>query len=79
MVMRLVTMENVHDVIAHLEDPFRGDFLEFAREAYTPEGARIAVAGAPLGLGSLAAIRSWFQEVDERRRGPISYRLGDAA
>ncbi len=60
MLLRLLTAENVGEVIAFLPAPFRSEFLEFARDTYRAGGAPVTVAGAPLPAASLEAIRGWL-------------------
>ncbi len=72
-VMRMLTVENVHEVMASLPTDFREKFVPFAREVYLPRGGERFVIGRPLPDLSLDAIRaypfgyfqgSWFEGKD---------------
>jgi hypothetical protein len=62
-VMRLLTVENVHEVMASLPADFREKFVPFAKETYLPRGERFVI-GRPLPDESFDAIRTWFEEKD---------------
>jgi len=63
-VMRILTMENVHDVMASLPEDFREKFIPFAREVYLPQGGERFVIGRSLPDLSFDAIRAWFEGKD---------------
>jgi hypothetical protein len=71
--VRLLTADNVAEVMDRLPAPFREEFLPFAREVYLPRGPRVAVAGPPLSESSLEALRGWMFANDARRHEPARH------
>ncbi len=58
--MRVLTIENVADVMASVPLPFRTDFKRFANEAYLPDGPLVLLSGAALPHECVAAVRAWL-------------------
>jgi hypothetical protein len=65
-IVRLLTAENVAEVMSCLPHQVRANFVQFAREAYVPRGPRFAVAGSVVPESCLDALRTWLEP--ERRR-----------
>jgi hypothetical protein len=64
LIVRLLTRENVGEVMDRLPPAFREPFVAFAREAYLPEDGLIVLAGEPMPAASLDAVRLWFRQAD---------------
>ena len=58
--VRLLTQDNVSDVMGAIPMPFRADFRAFATEAFVPPGPRLVIAGPPLPASNLEALRGWI-------------------
>src|ERR1700734_2923859 len=59
-IVRLLTSENVGDVMGRLPPTLLEEFTQFARDAYDPRGQRFAVAGAAVPRPCLDALRAWL-------------------
>lgn len=59
-IVRLLTAENVTEVMTSLPHEVRKQFIQFAREAYVPRGPRCAVSGSVVSEASLDALRAWL-------------------
>ena len=64
--VRMLTADNVADVMARLPASFRQEFVTFAHEVYAPRGERVAVAGRRLPESSIEALRGWLSAQDVR-------------
>jgi hypothetical protein len=65
-IVRLLTAENVTEVMSCLPHQVREKFVQYAREAYVPRGPRFAVSGSVVPESCLEALRTWL--APERRR-----------
>src|ERR1700689_2906537 len=73
LVVRLMTRENVDEVMAHLPPAFREELVAFARGAYLPDDERIVVAGEAMPVSCFDAVGVWFRQakaVGAAGRGP---------
>jgi hypothetical protein len=59
--LRLLTPENVSQVMARVPWLFRREFAAFAREAYAAPGPIIVIAGPPPPPQGIEAVRVWLQ------------------
>jgi len=81
-VVRLLTLENVSELISRLPDTFRPEFVRYAEEVYAPTVGQHTVIGRPLAEASLTALRVWLQSVQSELvvekidAQPISLRFG---
>lgn len=60
MIVRLLTQDNVDEIMAYLPTDLRSELVRFSREAYVPQGPRLVVKGSPLPEENLTAIRAWL-------------------
>jgi hypothetical protein len=63
-IARLLTSENVSDVMGRLPPTLLEEFTQFARDAYVPRGQRFAVTGSSVPRSSLDALRAWLGALD---------------
>ena len=59
-IVRLLTNENVSEVMGRLPPPMMEEFVRFAREAYVARGPRFAVTGSVVPEPCLEALRAWL-------------------
>jgi hypothetical protein len=59
-IVRLLTNENVGEVMGRLPAPILAEFKRYALEAYVPRGPRFAVTGPVVPESNLEALRTWL-------------------
>lgn len=68
--VRLLTLDNVDEIMAVLPAAFRDEFIAFARDAYAGDGEWLAIAGPPVPITGLEAVRSWLAATERRSTKP---------
>ena len=63
-IVRLLTSENVDEIMRSLPAEVCAEFMRFARDAYVPRGPRFAVKGSVVPESCLEALRAWLAARD---------------